>query len=394
MRVDTTCNVISWITLHVDCDPPRHRATCCNGLQQVAIERASGSPYDVIDQCASLRVFKWFLMSSSPVAHSFELLMALALVGLAITAISIYVSLPFLGRLAPALPNARSSHKTPVPQLGGVFVLAGALVAVSVFAPIGAMSITIACALALCFVGAIDDVKRLSISVRFICYMAAAGLFVFSQGDVSRLAPQAPYALEFAAVCLALFWFMNLTNFMDGIDGIVVAQFVPVFSFAALLGAFGLIGFAEGALGAALAGALLGFFIFNKPRARLFLGDAGSVPLGFLGAVLCYWIARDVNILAALAPPLYFIADASLTLCRRILQRERFWLPHRKHFYQQAFDAGQSNWSIIARVALSALALCALAFAGLGEDSNTLLWLGALAILTVGSLLLSLARRT
>jgi UDP-N-acetylmuramyl pentapeptide phosphotransferase/UDP-N-acetylglucosamine-1-phosphate transferase len=256
------------------------------------------------------------------------------------------------------------------------------------------MSITIACALALCIVGAIDDVQRLSISVRFICYMAAAGLFVFSEGDVNRLAPQVPYALEFAAVCLALFWFMNLTNFMDGIDGIVVAQFVPVFSFAALLGAFGLIGLAEGAVGAALAGALLGFFIFNKPRARLFLGDAGSVPLGFLSAVLCYRIARDVNVLAALAPPLYFIADASLTLCKRILQRERFWLPHRKHFYQQAFDAGQSNWSIIARVALSALALCALAFAGLGEDSNTLLWLGALAILTVGSLLLSLARRT
>ena len=267
MRVDTTCNVISWITLHVECDPPLHRATCCNSPQQVAIERAYGSPYGANARRASCRVFKWFVMSPSPVAHSFELLMALALVGLTIAAISIYVSLPFLGRLAPALPNARSSHKTPVPQLGGVFVLAGALVAVSVFAPSGAMSITIACALALCIVGAIDDMQRLSISVRFICYMAAASLFVFSEGDVSRLAPQAPYALEFAAVCLALFWFMNLTNFMDGIDGIVVAQFVPVFSFAALLGAFGLIGFAEGALGAALAGAFTLLYRRCKPHA-------------------------------------------------------------------------------------------------------------------------------
>lgn len=324
-----------------------------------------------------------------------EMMFALGLLACALTAASIYAALPRLGRIAPALPGARSSHKVPVPQLGGAFVLGGALAALCAFGPADALAglwVAVACALALCAIGAVDDMRPLPVWMRFCFYVCAAALFVFSEGAERRLAPQAPYAIEFIGVCLALFWFMNLTNFMDGIDGIVVAQFAPLFSFAALLGMIGVLGGAESALGAALAGGLLGFFIFNKPRARLFLGDAGSVPLGFLGGVLCYRIARDVNLLAALAPPLYFIADASLTLCKRILRKERFWLPHRAHFYQRAFDSGQSNWSIIARVALAALALCALAFAGLGQDVNMLSWLAALAALIVGSLLLSLSR--
>lgn len=328
-----------------------------------------------------------------PASHSIDSMLLFALLGFAFAATSIYLVLPSLARIAPAMPGARSSHKLAVPQLGGVFVLGGALAALFALGPPGASSQlypAIACAIGLCAIGAVDDMRRLPISFRFVVYMAAAALFVLSEGSASRLAPQAPYALEFVGVCLVLFWFMNLTNFMDGIDGIVVAQFVPVFAFAALLCAMSVLGFAEGALGAALAGGLLGFFIFNKPRARLFLGDAGSVPLGFLGGVLCYRIARDVNLLAALAPPLYFIADSSLTLCRRIFRGDRFWLPHRAHFYQQAFDAGQSNWSIIARVALSALALCALAFAGLEQDFNTLLSLGVISILVIVSLLLSL----
>jgi UDP-N-acetylmuramyl pentapeptide phosphotransferase/UDP-N-acetylglucosamine-1-phosphate transferase len=324
-------------------------------------------------------------------------LLALALAGFALTAFAIYLALPRLSRIALALPGARSSHKTPVPQLGGAFVLAGAFLAMGALAPSTAfagLAIAMACALIVCIVGALDDIRRLPIALRFVLYMAVVALFVFSEGGDNRLAPQVPYAIEFVGVCLALFWFMNLTNFMDGIDGIVVAQFVPLFAFAALLGGLGLLGAAEGALGAALAGALLGFFIFNRPRARLFLGDAGSVPLGFLGGVLCYRIARDVSLFAALAPPLYFIADSSLTLCKRILRGERFWLPHRAHFYQQAFDAGQSNWSIITRVASFTLSLCALAFAAIGQDPGTLMSLGALAILTVIGLLMSLSRNS
>ena len=328
------------------------------------------------------------MFASQPIVS----LLALVMAGFAVTAISIYIALPRLSRIALALPGARSSHRTPVPQLGGAFVLAGAFIAMIALSQFTGLTTAIVCALAVCVVGALDDIRRLPIAVRFVLYMAVVALFVFNEGGDRRLAPQVPYAIEFLGICLALFWFMNLTNFMDGIDGIVVAQFVPLFAFVALLGGLGFMSATEGALGAALAGALLGFFIFNRPRARLFLGDAGSVPLGFLGGVLCYRIARDVSLFAALAPPLYFIADASITLCKRILRGERFWLPHRAHFYQQAFDAGQSNWSIIARVAMFTLSLCALAFAGLGQDASTLTSLAALAVLTVSGLLLSLAR--
>jgi UDP-N-acetylmuramyl pentapeptide phosphotransferase/UDP-N-acetylglucosamine-1-phosphate transferase len=328
---------------------------------------------------------------------SAALLLGLAALSGAFAALSIALALPLLRRVALAMPGARSSHKAPTPQMGGIFVLAAAfLVTICALALEGrghafaGLAPAFACALALCAVGAVDDMRRLPAGLRLALYVALAGAFVLAQGSEMRLAPALPFALEAALVTLAIVWAMNLTNFMDGVDGIVVAQFVPAFALVAALALAGASGVGEGALAAALAGALIGFFVFNRPRASLFLGDAGSVPLGFLGAALAWRVAHDVNLFAAIAPFLYFIADASLTLAGRALRGEAVWRAHRSHFYQRAFDAGQSNWSIIARVAVCACALAALAYVSQGTSPWTLAAFAALACVLVALLLRSL----
>jgi UDP-N-acetylmuramyl pentapeptide phosphotransferase/UDP-N-acetylglucosamine-1-phosphate transferase len=327
-------------------------------------------------------------------------LLTVAAASAVVAALAIRIALPFLRRVALVTPGARSSHKSPAPQMGGVFVLAGAfLVAAGALAFVGQgesvlrLAPALACALALCVVGAVDDLRRLPAGVRLTLYLALAGAFVASQGATMRLAPAVPFALEAVCLTLAIVWAMNLTNFMDGIDGIVVAQFTPAFAGFAALALAGALGMGEGALAGALAGALLGFFVYNRPRAALFLGDAGSVPLGFLGAALAWRVAHEVTLFAAVAPFLYFIADASFTLARRLMAREQVWRPHRSHFYQRAFDAGQSNWSIIARVGACASALSALAFVSREASAATLAGASLLACMATALLVQSLRKR-
>src|SRR4029077_13222379 len=125
-----------------------------------------------------------------------------------------------------------------------------------------------------------------------------------------------------------------------------------------------------GVLCLACAGALLGFAVLNKPRARLFLGDAGSLPLGLLGAValLATWGARGLG--AALLPFLYYIADATLTLGRRLLAGEKIWRAHRDHYYQRSNQSGLSVWQVIVRVLACNILLCALALLIAGRSAG------------------------
>jgi UDP-N-acetylmuramyl pentapeptide phosphotransferase/UDP-N-acetylglucosamine-1-phosphate transferase len=137
----------------------------------------------------------------------------------------------------------------------------------------------------------------------------------------------------------------------------------------------------------ALAGALAGFAPFNRPVARLFLGDVGSLPIGLLTGWCLIELAGQQHIVAALLLPLYYLADATITLIRRILNRERFWDAHRSHFYQRATDHGFSVRQVVTTVfllnwTLAALALASIAWHSLGVDL-AMLALGACATMSV-----------
>jgi UDP-N-acetylmuramyl pentapeptide phosphotransferase/UDP-N-acetylglucosamine-1-phosphate transferase len=149
---------------------------------------------------------------------------------------------------------------------------------------------------------------------------------------------------------LAGTWFVNLVNFMDGLDWITVAEMVPVTAFIAMIGWLGFVPAEVAVTAAALCGALVGFAPFNRPVAKLFLGDVGSLPIGLLVGWMLVELASGGTIAAALLLPLYYLADATLTLLKRLSRRERVWEAHRSHFYQQATDNGLSAMAVSARV--------------------------------------------
>ncbi|MGX5735327.1 glycosyl transferase [Bosea thiooxidans] len=300
---------------------------------------------------------------------------------------------PLLLRYALARPNARSSHKVPTPQGGGIAVLAGAFLALSLalwLSPVEseagrAVLVVGLAAIALAAVGAWDDIRPLPASVRLVLQAACVGVVLFRAAPELRLFPEAvPLAAERALALLAGVWFVNLVNFMDGLDWITIAGLLPLAGALALAGSFGVIDPVTGWLAAALCGGLLGFAPFNRPVARLFLGDVGSLPIGLVTAYLLYRLAGSGALTAAVILPFYHLTDATITLLRRLARGEKVWEAHRSHFYQQATTNGFSVLGVVGRIALVNLALVALAglsvaFPGLWHQ---LAYLAAAALLT------------
>jgi UDP-N-acetylmuramyl pentapeptide phosphotransferase/UDP-N-acetylglucosamine-1-phosphate transferase len=157
-----------------------------------------------------------------------------------------------------------------------------------------------------------------------------------------------------------------------------VAEAVPVSGALVLLGLFGTMAVLPCIIAAALLGAMIGFAPFNKPVAKVFLGDVGSLPIGLLLGWLLLELAGSGHLAAALILPLYYLLDATITLMRRMARGERFWQAHRSHFYQRATDNGFSVLAIVSRVVSVNLALAALALVTVAAD-NMIVSLVALA---------------
>jgi UDP-N-acetylmuramyl pentapeptide phosphotransferase/UDP-N-acetylglucosamine-1-phosphate transferase len=304
-----------------------------------------------------------------------KLTLAGGMAAILMTAGLILVLMPVLQRYALARPNARSSHTLPTPQGGGMAVVAATLLVVLALAgglglPLRPLLVLSCAACLLALVGAVDDIRPLSALLRLGLQALAVALVLAGPG--MRLFPDLmPLWAERPLVLFAALWFVNLVNFMDGLDWMSVVEIVPLTGAAAIIG--GLLGLPDVALvGAALAGAMLGFAPFNRPMARLFLGDVGSLPIGLLSGWLLYRLAGSGALAAATILPLYYIADATLTLMRRLAHGEKVWEAHRSHFYQRATDYGFSVRAVVGRVLVLNLVLGALAF-------QTLVWTSPVA---------------
>jgi UDP-N-acetylmuramyl pentapeptide phosphotransferase/UDP-N-acetylglucosamine-1-phosphate transferase len=172
-----------------------------------------------------------------------------------------------------------------------------------------------------------------------------------------------------------------------------VAEFVPVSATLVLLGLAGTLPLLPAVVAAALLGAILGFAPFNKPVARIFLGDVGSLPMGLLLGWLLLQLASKGHVAAALILPLYYLFDTTITLTRRIARGERFWRAHRSHFYQRATDNGISIRAVVARVVLVNLTLAALALMSVAAHSATVSLIAlAASVAIVARLLLTFSR--
>jgi UDP-N-acetylmuramyl pentapeptide phosphotransferase/UDP-N-acetylglucosamine-1-phosphate transferase len=202
-----------------------------------------------------------------------------------------------------------------------------------------------------------------------------------------------PWWIERLLLVIGGLWFVNLVNFMDGLDWMTVAEVVPITAALAMIGAFGLLPPAETIVSLALCGAMIGFAYFNRPVAKLFLGDVGSLPVGLLLGWLLIQLAGHHGLAAAILLPLYYLADSTITLIRRLLNGEPIWQAHRSHFYQRATDRGLTVGQVVAHVfavnlGLVALAFITLAAPGLMNDLAALVCGAAL----VGWLLFAFAR--
>jgi UDP-N-acetylmuramyl pentapeptide phosphotransferase/UDP-N-acetylglucosamine-1-phosphate transferase len=255
-------------------------------------------------------------------------------------------------------PNERSAHTTPVPRGGGIAILAVLLPAWALIAP--ALWPLLLAATALGAVGWWDDLKGLDPWPRLIAQGLAVGLGLWQLGPVTQGLLPAP--LDLALSAIAWLWFVNLFNFMDGIDGIAGVEAISIGLGLVVIGLW-FTNFGDlAALSAGLVGAVLGFLYWNWHPAKLFLGDVGSQALGYLIGFLLLRTAAAGAWAAALILPLYFLVDASWTLVRRTMAGENIMAAHAQHIYQQAVRLGRSHgqvasWILIANLALIAFAL-------------------------------------
>lgn len=280
-------------------------------------------------------------------------------------------------------PNARSLHATPTPRIGGLGIMTGVFVA-ALWLVDGVLLPVVLAAFALAAVSVLDDVRGLPVAVRFLAHFVAALGCLLALGLTG-------WALFLGT--LAVVWMTNLYNFMDGADGL--AGGMAAIGFGALALAAWLGDAPElAAFCAAIAAAALAFLRFNFPPARVFMGDAGSIPLGFLAAALGILGVRQ-NLWPWLFPLLVFspfIVDASVTLARRGLRGEKIWQAHRSHYYQRVVLLGASHRQL-ALAAYGLMLMCAvLAFSLLAQPRHAL-WVLILSVASYLLIFLAINRR-
>lgn len=300
------------------------------------------------------------------------------------------------------VPNERSSHTRPVPRAGGVvFVVVVPIVALG-WAWVNGLRLDrgdwalLAGGWFVALVSLIDDWRGLPARTRLLAQAWAAGAVILFAGYVRGVAVEGLGLLHWGAlgIPLTFIWIIGLTNaynFMDGIDGLAAGQAVIAGAAAAwLANSFGASWLAI--LAASLAGGALGFWLHNYPPARVFMGDVGSIWLGFTFAGLAVVYTQPekpgmpIGVWVILLSP--FILDAGLTLARRVLRGEPVWQAHRTHFYQRLVTFGWPHWWVTGLYLALAVVLAALSIVHFGLHRLSFLTLAVFGLTTFAAIVL------
>jgi UDP-N-acetylmuramyl pentapeptide phosphotransferase/UDP-N-acetylglucosamine-1-phosphate transferase len=209
-----------------------------------------------------------------------------------------------------------------------------------------------------------DDRRSRSARLRFGTQIVAVaiGLTALPAGSLI-FQGWLPFWPDRIVAAVGWLWFINLFNFMDGIDGLAGSEAASIGFGLAIVAVVAGLGFVPLWLALAAAGAAFGFLVWNWHPARVFMGDVGSVPLGFILGWLLLATAASGQWVAALLVPSYFLADATFTLLRRLFAGKRIWEAHREHIYQRAVQAGHSHSDVVLKVIAANAVLVALAAA-------------------------------
>jgi len=264
-------------------------------------------------------------------------------------------------------PNERSLHTVPTPRGGGLAMVSVLIAAFAVIERLGQqpalLQLPLVGAVLLVIVGWRDDRSGLTPLAKLVPQLAAVGLGLGGLADAGLVFQGwLPQPVDLALAALLWLWFVNLYNFMDGSDGLAAGEAAAIGLGLAVIGWwFGWPGDST-ARALALAGAALGFLLWNRPPARVFLGDAGSLPLGFLIGWLLLVAAAQGHWAVALILPSYFLLDATLTLALRAARGENLFTAHTQHFYQQGVRGRLGHRGTLLAVLAADLVLIAFAF--------------------------------
>lgn len=269
------------------------------------------------------------------------------------------------------VPNARSSHTTAVPKGGGIAVVT--TIFIYFLSSYSDHYILLLAMVVLAGVSLLNDIMPINPLARLLTHFVVIGAMV-SVMDVSIFAPFLPAWLDGIIITIGWVWFMNLFNFMDGIDGLAASESFCISGGIALILAFSGL-FTSGIAYEALIvlGAVAGFWWWNQHPAKIFLGDVGSIPLGFLLGFLLLKFADAGFAPAAAILPAYFVMDATVTLIKRAWERKPLMQAHKEHFYQQA--ASQLGHHGIIVQLVTGLNLLLIALAHLSVVFGELYWL-------------------
>ncbi len=255
--------------------------------------------------------------------------------------LTIIILISKLGKKVEDIPNERSLHETPVPRIGGVAMMAGLMSGWALMLTSLKWWLVLPL-IGLFVVSLLDDMHNLPVKKRLVAHLAAAAILVAGAG----LFTQHGVVIALLALLLTV-WMTNLYNFMDGSDGLAGGMALIGFS---IYGAAALISHddTQAMQNFTIGAAALGFLYNNFHPAKIFLGDAGSIPLGFLAAGMGLW-GWEQGYWAAWFPVLVFspfIVDASVTLLKRTLRGAKITEAHREHYYQRLIQMGWSHSSV------------------------------------------------
>ncbi len=279
-------------------------------------------------------------------------------------------------------PGQRRLHATPTPRGGGigialVMVAAGSWLGETAARPTPWPGIAAAIAL-FAAIGLFDDFRTSPAWAKLLAQLVAGAILVTASGSVDTL----PWL---ALGALAVAYFVNAWNFMDGSNGMVAVQSLLI---AAAIAAWPAVSSPLRLTALALAGACAGFLPFNLPRARVFLGDVGSYALGasVFTILLLAWKEGSLAAPQALLLASAMLLDASLTLVRRAAAGRKVWRAHREHLYQFAVRRGWSHVGVCLAYATWTTMAIAVACLTMAWRSSIRAWLLLVAVLALGSL--------
>ena len=269
------------------------------------------------------------------------------------------------------IPNDRSSHSIPTPRGGGLAVAISWFIGLAYFFICGKLEPTLFYALLsglpLTMVGFADDIFSLKPFVRFLVQFICAAFALWFLGGLQSL-DYGLWIMDYLWLLtplafIAIIWSINFFNFLDGIDGYIGSEIVFIG-----LSAYAITGDQIGLL---IASATFGFLLWNWPKAKIFMGDVGSTLLGFTVAVMAVYHQNNhiSSIWVWLILTSVFWFDATITLFRRFINKEKLSEAHRKHAYQRAVQSGYSHQRVT--IGSIVLNLIGLGFAWLTHKFDT-----------------------